>query len=67
VPHTSTYALTNVTLPYVTRLVADPIAALLDDEGLRRGVNVARGKVTDAGVADAHDLPVADAADVLGA
>ncbi len=66
VPHTSTYALTNVTLPYLIRLADDPVAALRDDEGLRRGVNVARGQVTDAGVADAHELPIADAAEVLG-
>ncbi len=67
VPHTSTYALTNVTLPYLLRLAADPLRALRDDTGLRRGVNVARGHVTDAGVADAHGLPCVDAADALPA
>jgi alanine dehydrogenase len=67
VPHTSTYALTNVTMPYVVRLAADPLVALRDDPGLRRGVNVARGQVTDRGVAEAHRLEVADARDVLGA
>jgi alanine dehydrogenase len=66
VPHTSTYALTNVTLPYLVRLAADPRAALRADAGLRAGVNVADGHVPDAGVAQAHGLEVVDAADVLG-
>jgi alanine dehydrogenase len=58
VPRTSTYALTNVTLPYVLK-----IADLGLDEAIRRdpalalGVNVLEGTVTNAGVADAHGLP----------
>lgn len=67
VPHTSTYALTNVTLPYLLRLARDPLAAVRDDAGLRAGVNVASGRITDAGVAAAHDLPCVDAAEVLSA
>lgn len=67
VPHTSTYALTNVTLPYLVRLADDPIGALRADPGLRRGVNVARGRVTDPGVADAHGYAVADAGQLLDA
>jgi alanine dehydrogenase len=55
VPHTSTYALTNVTLPYLARLAEDPRAAL-QDSGLRAGINVAAGTVTDVGVAEAHGL-----------
>lgn len=60
VPRTSTYALTNATLPYVAE-----IANLGIDEALRRdatlalGVNVFEGAVTNAGVAEAHGLPFA--------
>jgi alanine dehydrogenase len=58
VPITSTYALTNATLPYALALadlgVADAIAA---DPGLRAGVNVASGQVTYRAVADAVGMP----------
>jgi alanine dehydrogenase len=63
VPRTSTYALTNVTLPYVLT-----IADLGLDEAVRRdralalGVNVLEGSVTNAGVADAHGLPLREVA-----
>jgi alanine dehydrogenase len=58
VPHTSTYALTNVTLPYVVALANLGTAAALDaDPALARGVNVAAGHVVHAGVAEAHALP----------
>ncbi|MTV26823.1 alanine dehydrogenase [Nitriliruptoraceae bacterium ZYF776] len=65
VPHTSTYALTNVTLPYLLRLADDPRETLRRDRGLRRGVNVADGHVTDPGVADAHGLDHTDVRAVL--
>ncbi|MCW2510304.1 MAG: ald [Modestobacter sp.] len=58
VPHTSTYALTNVTLPYVLALADQGTpAALAADPALARGVNVAGGQLVHAGVADAHGLP----------
>jgi alanine dehydrogenase len=54
VPITSTYALTNATMPYVvdlaTRGVHDAVA---HNPGLKLGVNVAAGEVTYAPVADA--------------
>lgn len=56
VPHTSTYALTNVTVPYAVRLANGPLEAIAADAGLRKGVNVAGGSVTNEGVARAHDL-----------
>lgn len=66
VPRTSTYALSNATLPYVVRLASLGAAeAVRRDPALARGVNVARGQVTYAGVAEAFDLPVAPLADVL--
>ena len=66
VPHTSTYALTNVTMPFAVRLAAGVAGALTDDAGLLEGVNVARGQVTNQGVADAHGMTVTQPAKVLG-
>jgi len=53
VPRTSTYALTNVTLPYVVAL-ADKgwKRALSDDTSLAKGLNVTAGRVTYGAVAD---------------
>ena len=54
VPVTSTYALTNATMPYVLHLAnAGVHGALADNPGLKLGVNVANGDVTYAPVADA--------------
>ena len=57
VPHTSTYALTNVTLPYVVA-VADKgwQQALRDDHSLALGLNTHAGQLTSAPVAEAHGL-----------
>jgi alanine dehydrogenase len=61
VPRTSTFALTNTTLPYVLRLAAAPIeAAAARDPALRLGINTHAGKVTCPGVAEAQGLPLAD-------
>lgn len=46
VAHTSTYALTNATLPYVVKLADKGLDALREDEALRKGLNVAVGDVT---------------------
>ena len=53
VAHTSTYALNNVTLPFILA-VADKgyKQAMLDDKHLMNGLNVYRGKVTYKAVAD---------------
>ncbi len=57
VPRTSTYALTNVTLPYVLAIAERGLeGAIRDDPALARGVNVYAGQVTNAGVAEAHGL-----------
>jgi alanine dehydrogenase len=57
VPRTSTYALTNVTLPYVSA-IADHglVEAVRRDPALARGVNVYEGAVTNDGVASAHGM-----------
>jgi alanine dehydrogenase len=53
VPVTSTFALTNATLPYVLALADHGVAeAIARDPGLRPGVNVAGGKVTHPAVAE---------------
>lgn len=66
VPHTSTYALTNVTVPYAVRLADGVRDALEADVGLRKGVNVAQGRITNAGVAEAHGLEHDPVDEVLG-
>jgi alanine dehydrogenase len=57
VPRTSTYALSNATLPYIVR-IADQGAekAIKADASLAKGVNTYRGHVTYASVADAFGL-----------
>ncbi len=58
VPHTSTYALTNATLPYVLALANQGLATTArSDPALAKGVNVYEGLLTNGAVADAHGLP----------
>jgi alanine dehydrogenase len=66
VPHTSTYALTNVTLPYVTE-IADRgwRAAARADASLALGLNVVGGQVCYPPVGQAHGFDVQPLADVL--
>jgi alanine dehydrogenase len=55
VPVTSTFALTNVTLPYVEAIAEHGVrAAIARDPTLARGVNVLEGKLTYEAVAEAH-------------
>ena len=57
VPNTSTYALTNVTLPYALAIADRGLAdAVAEDPALAGGVNVYQGAVTNEGVAEAHGL-----------
>ena len=58
VPNTSTYALTNVTLPYLAELARLGVAAAVRADGpLELGVNTARGQVVNAAVAEALGRP----------
>ncbi len=67
VPHTSTYALTNVTLPYILELANRGLrGAVARDPALALGVNVAGGRVTSAPVADAHGMAAVSVAEALG-
>src|SRR3954454_12845618 len=67
VPNTSTYALTNATLPYTVAL-ADKgwQQALRDDRSLSFGLNTYDGKLTYAPVAEAHGLESLALDEVLG-
>jgi alanine dehydrogenase len=66
VPHTSTYALTNVTLPYAVAL-ADKgwKKAIAEDHALALGLNVHAGQVTYSAVAEAFDYPLLTLDEVL--
>ncbi|KDN23335.1 alanine dehydrogenase [Amycolatopsis rifamycinica] len=58
VPRTSTYGLTNVTLPYAVQLAEHGWkAALRADAALAKGLNTHDGALTNGPVAVAHDLP----------
>lgn len=67
VPRTSTFGLTNATLPYVLRLAEGGVAGVAAaDPGFARGVNTAGGALTNRAVAEAHGLaylPLEDALD----
>jgi alanine dehydrogenase len=69
VPVTSTFALTNSTLPYVLALADDGLVGALEKlPGLKPGVNVAAGKVTHPAVAEgvgAEYTPVEDVLSVV--
>ena len=58
VPNTSTYALTNVTLPYALDIASHGLEdAVRADPALASGVNVYAGSITNEGVAGAHERP----------
>jgi alanine dehydrogenase len=59
VPNTSTYALTNATLPYAVDLAIHGLDALDADPALAAGVNTLNGAVTNAAVAEALGAPAA--------
>jgi alanine dehydrogenase len=67
VPNTSTYALTNVTLPYIAELarlgVREAVGA---DDALALGVNTAGGQVVNPAVAEALGRPAGDLAALVG-
>ena len=56
VPHTSTFALTNATFPYLLELANKGVErACREHPGLRAGVNTWKGSVTHAGVAESQN------------
>jgi alanine dehydrogenase len=67
VPVTSTFALTNATLPYVLALAELGLeGAIQKMPGLKPGVNVMDGKVTHEAVAEGTGMPYTPVEDVLG-
>jgi alanine dehydrogenase len=68
VAHTSTYALNNVTLPFILAIADKGVnEALLDNPHLLEGLNVYRGKVTYKAVAEDLGYEFADPKTVLAA
>jgi alanine dehydrogenase len=66
VPHTSTYALTNVTLPYAVEMANRGWRdALRTDAALGRGLSTHAGLLTSEPVAEALELPYTPAGEVL--
>jgi alanine dehydrogenase len=67
VPRTSTFALTNVTFPFVERMTGLGILeAVRSDPALGLGVNVWRGELLCEGVADSLSMPLTPLSSVLG-
>lgn len=67
VPNTSTYALTNATLPYVVALADGLERALREHPELVSGINVARRSVTNRAVAESLGYSFLDPLEALGA
>jgi alanine dehydrogenase len=58
VPHTSTFALTNATFPYLLELASKGVAkACAEHPGLCAGVNIWHGRITHPGVAESQGKP----------
>ncbi|AVY66373.1 alanine dehydrogenase [Xanthomonas translucens] len=66
VARTSTFALTNATLPFVLQLAEHGLQALRDDQDLRNGLNVHAGKLTHRAVAQALGAEFVRPLDALG-
>jgi alanine dehydrogenase len=67
VPRTSTFALTNATLPYALRIANRGfLGAISADPGLKEGVNTYAGKLTYKAVADDQGLEYTPLDDILG-
>ena len=66
VPHTSTLALTNITLPYIKTLTSNTLKdALSYDQSLLKGLNIYNGNICQEGVASSFDLNYTETASLL--
>lgn len=66
VPRTSTFALTNVTIPYAVRIANKGVkTAVLEDRALLKGINTMKGKLTIREVAEDLGLEYTDISEVL--
>lgn len=66
VPLTSTYALTNATLPYVLKIAGSGLKALQKDETLRHGLNISQGEVCQKAIAEQFGYTFADIMNLIG-
>ncbi len=67
VPQTSTYGLTNATLPYILQLADNGVEQAVAKNGaIRAGINVANGQIVHPAVAGSLDLEYHTVAEVLG-
>jgi len=67
VPRTSTFALTNTTMPLIERIAEQGVeAAVVSDPALALGANVWRGNIVCEGVAESLDLPLVELTSLLG-
>jgi alanine dehydrogenase len=64
-PRTSTFALSNATLPYGLKLADFGMDAVKQDPALAKGVNVYKAQITHQGVADAFGLPFTPLSDLI--
>jgi len=68
VPHTSTFALTNATFPYLMELANKGLEkACAAHPALRAGVNTYGGEITHAGVAESQNRPWKELSAITGA
>ncbi len=65
VPHTSTVALVNQTVPYAMKLAEHGFNALSQDPALAKGLNCYQGKLTYEAVGEAFGMDVTPLAEVL--
>lgn len=65
VGRTATLGLTNATMAYILRLADLGLGALQSDSGLRAGLNIFRGQLTQAGVAESFSMAFIDPAKLL--
>ena len=66
VPHTSTYALTNATFPYLMQLASKGVeAAIRSNPAMALGVNTCKGKCVYKAVADSQGIEYTDLAALL--
>lgn len=66
VPRTSTFALTNATLPFVLRLArVGPVAAIREDPEFSTSASIVTGKLTDPNVAESFELDAIDPRDAI--
>lgn len=66
-PRTSTYALTNSTLPYIRSIAASGIEkAIREDMAIRSALNIYRGAVVHRTLAESTGIPFRDPDEVVG-